>query len=401
MTGCIVTLVIVLKAGAERLRIPALVSYILLGFALRVLDARYNVCSEHAMEIFEFLAKFGVITLLFRIGLESNIRGLLQQLRHASFIWVVNVAASLGLSYGVASVWLGLEAIPSLFIAIALTATSVGISVGVWHAADALESSNGELLVDVAELDDISSIIFMALLFAVVPILREGTQDQALFLVLLKSGGMILLKLLGFGLFCVVFSLYVEEHVTRFIQKIQSSPEPMLMVVSLGIIMGAFAGLIGFSVAIGAFFAGLVFSRDPEAVHFDASFSALYELFSPFFFIGIGLKIDPGALSGGMKLGAILLLVAVVSKIAGVGAPALVTTEWQGALLLGVSMIPRAEIAMIVMQRGVDLGAWAVPPQVYAAAVLVAAATCLFSPLLIRSLLQRWPQTVQNGEEAS
>ncbi len=71
------------------------------------------------------------------------------------------------------SFWLlWLAIIPSLFIAVAFTATSVGVSVGVWQEANAIKSVNGQLLVDVAEMDDISGIILMALLFSVAPLIK-------------------------------------------------------------------------------------------------------------------------------------------------------------------------------------------------------------------------------------
>lgn len=140
------------------------------------------------------------------------------------------------------------------------------------------------------------------------------------------------------------------------------------------------------------FFAGLVFSRDPEAVRFDASFDSIYELFVPFFFIGIGLKIVPNALLMGLGMGMVLLVAAIIGKLIGAGVPALLTTNLQGATLIGVSMVPRAEISTIVMERGLSLGDWAVPAQEFAAMVVVFAATSSVAPILLRSLLSRWPQ---------
>ena len=60
------------------------------------------------------------------------------------------------------------------------------------------------------------------------------------------------------------------------------------------------------------------------------------------------------------------------------------------ALLVGISMVPRAEIAMIIMQRGRQLGDWAVPPGLYAAVALVAVTTCVTVPWLLGMLLPRW-----------
>jgi len=55
-------------------------------------------------------------------------------------------------------------------------------------------------------------------------------------------------------------------------------------------------------------------------------------------------------------------------------------------------MLPRAEIALIIMQRGSALGDWAVPSSVYGATVFVSAVTCLIAPLVLRPLFGRWPQ---------
>ncbi len=395
--GVLVAVAILVKGGLARKGIPALIGFLALGFTLRLVEAQFGILSTQGIEVFEFLAKIGVLVLLFRISLESNIKGLLRQLRRASLFWIADVTCSVGVGFLLSYYVLGLSLIPCLFVATALAATSVGISVGVWQESGALDSPNGELLIDVAELDDISSIVLFAVLFAVVPVLQHGNSEANLLPVLLSSVGGILLKLLLFGAGCYVFSKYLEKPVTSFFHSFQAPPEPMLMVVSIGIMMGALAGLLGFSVAIGAFFAGLVFS-DPEAVKIDASFNAIYELFSPFFFIGIGLSIQPEALVTGLKFGSVLLLSAILGKSVGIGLPAFFSSGWKAATLLSFSMIPRAEIAMIVMQRGLTQENAGISSQLYAAMVFVSAVTCLCAPFLIRSLLQTWPQT-QGAQE--
>ncbi|MFP3868375.1 MAG: cation:proton antiporter [Desulfobacteraceae bacterium] len=394
LVGILVVLAMLAKSGCHRAGIPPLIGYILLGFLLSCIDVQVG-CVAGCHEIFKLLAEIGVIVLLFRIGLESNVSGLLHQLRRASLIWVAGVLCSGLLGYLAAALILGLPLISSLFVAIALTATSIGVSVAAWQDAQALNSSTGELLIDVAELDDISGIVLMALLFAVVPVL-QGQANKSLLPVVGLTAILLLAKLAGFGTFCSLFSLWIERQVTEFFARITSPPHLALVVAGISFMMAALAALLGFSVAIGAFFAGLVFSRDPQAVKIDASFEALYDFFSPFFFIGIGLNIDPGAISAGLELGLLLLVVAILGKLLGHGLPAVITLGWTGALVLGLSMIPRAEIAMIIMERGLSLGSWAVPPAVYAAMVLVLATTCIISPITVRPLLRRWPQ-IQGG----
>ena len=393
LVGAIVVTAILVKSGLERIGIPPLIGYILLGVFLGGADPQWHLFSAGEREVWEFLADIGIISLLFRVGLESKLDELMRQLRRASLVWVGNVFVSGLLGFFTAYSLLKLDLIPSLFIAIAMTATSVGISVGVWREARAINSPNGELMLDVAEMDDISAVILMALLFAVVPVLGNNPDVSTLLPLLGKTVGLFCFKAVVFGAFCFFFSRYLEKSITSFFFRLEPPPDPTIMVAGMGIIIAALAGLGGFSVAIGAFFAGLLFSRDPRSVKLDASFDTFYELFVPFFFIGIGLKIDLAALSTAFDLGMFLLIVAVLGKFVGVAVPVLLmNAEWKSAILLGVSMAPRAEIAMIVMQHGLQIGAGTVPPRVFAAMVVVSAATSILVPLVLRPLLRRWPQ---------
>jgi Kef-type K+ transport system membrane component KefB len=87
-------------------------------------------------------------------------------------------------------------------------------------------------------------------------------------------------------------------------------------------------------------------------------------------------------------MGAILLVAAILRKVIADGVPVSLLAGANSGILIGASMVPRAEIAMLIMQRGLRLGEWAVPNKVYAAMVVVSAATCTLSPLVVRSLLK-------------
>jgi Kef-type K+ transport system membrane component KefB len=164
------------------------------------------------------------------------------------------------------------------------------------------------------------------------------------------------------------------------------------LVVGIGILIAGVAGLLGFTLAIGALFGGLVFSRDPDVVRMETLFEPIHEFFMPFFFIGIGLSMDPQSLLSATALGGVLLVAAILGKLVGAGGPAVFTAGWSGAVLIGISMVPRAEIALLIAREGQKLGNWAVPPEVYSAVVLVATVTCALVPIAVRQLLRRWPQ---------
>ncbi|ELS00778.1 Kef-type K+ transport system, membrane component [Xenococcus sp. PCC 7305] len=388
LVGLTLIFTILIKAALERVGIPPLVGYLILGIGMGLLNSQVYFLSLPVREVLAFLGELGIISLLFRVGLESNLAGLIRQLPRASFIFLGNLSFSGILGFFAASKLLQLPLIPSLFISIALMATSVGISVSVWQEAKALNTENGELLIDIAEMDDIAAIAIMSLFFAMIPVLN-GNVEANIVPVFLQTIIPFLTKVVVFGVSCLIMFRYLERPMTQWFERLEPAPDPMIMVVGTAFIIAALAGLMGFSVAVGAFFAGLVFCRDPDAINLDASFSTLYEFFVPFFFIHIGLQLEIVSFAGSLNLVIVLLIVAVLGKVIGTGLPAVLTTGKASALLLSISMIPRAEIAMVILERGRQLGNWAVSPQIFTSMILVSAITCIASPLLLRPLLQK------------
>jgi len=398
--GALLVADLLLTALLRRSAVPAVVAHLGLGFALGLAEWRWEWLGEEGLGVVDLLGTVGVVFLLFRVGLESNVRKLVENLREASLIWVADVGVSGTLGFVVARYGIGLELVPSLFVAVSMTVTSVGVGVAVWRDEGALESKRGQLLLDVAELDDISGILLMAVLFAVAPLLANGDTEA-----LARSIGSTMVTILaGLTLFALavgLFAHFVEAPLTRLVARLEPAADRLITVVGVGLVVAALAGALGFSLAIGAFFGGLAFSRDPEAVKLDAYFDPLYDFFTPFFFIAIGIHVDPESLGAAIPLGLLLLLVAVGGKLLGAGGGSLVALRPRSAALLGVSMVPRAEIAMVIMTHGVLLGAWAVPREVFSAMVVVSLLTCLLAPIVIRALLRRPTDGAETSSQRS
>lgn len=387
--GALVVAAILTQAGLRHVGLPALVGYLAVGSLLRGADEAWGLLGEPGMEVLEFLGELGVIVLLFRVGLRSDLTGLFKQLRRASAIWVVNLLASAVLAYLAAHYVLGLETLASLIIATALSATSVGVPSAVWDKRDALDTPAGELFVDVAELDDMSGVMLLAVLFGVAPVMARGGAVAS---AAAQEAGLVALKLLLLVGFCWAFARWIERPVVHWLNRFESSPDLMLIIAGVGVIIAGAAGAVGLSVAIGAFLAGLAFSRDPQCKKMDGPFYPIYELLSPFFFISVGLFILPQSLPGAIAAGGVLLVAAVAGKFLGTAGPARFCVPTLAATAVGVSMIPRAEIAMLVMQRGRQLEGGGISAHIYSAVVLVSAVTCVGAPLLLRPMVDRIKQ---------
>jgi Kef-type K+ transport system membrane component KefB len=388
LIGVLLIVGLLLQASLRRTAVPSVVVHLGLGLALALVEWRWGWLGESGRGMIDLLGGVGIVFLLFRVGLESSIGKLAENLRGASLVWIVDVTVSGSLGFLVARYGLDFALVPSLFVATAMTVTSVGVGVAVWREEGALDSKRGQLLLDVAELDDISGIVLMAVLFAVAPLLNDGHTET-----LAVSVGWItaevLTRLALFAVAVVLFARFLEAPLTRLVSRVETAPDRLITVVSVGLIIAAVADALGFSLAIGAFFGGLAFSRDPEAVKLDAYFDPLYDFFTPFFFIAIGMRVQPEVFGAALPLGLLLFLVAAGGKLLGAGGGGLVALPPRGAALLGVSMIPRAEIAMVIMQQGILLGDWAVSEELFSAMVVVSLLTCLAAPIVIRRQLRR------------
>ena len=384
--GAVLILSPLTKGACHRLGLPASVGYIALGLAIGALVKSSGISSPVFAGTFEALAQLGVVALLFRVGLRSHTSALLDKIPDASVIWISNVLGSLAIGYVVARYGFQWSVETSLVVATAFSATSIAVSVSVWDEAGKLGSDEGQMVVDVAELDDLSAAVLLAVLLGTLPALLNG--EDGIWLRVGTSSLEILFKLALFILGCYLFAHFVEARFTRINRWLSDTPTSLtISILGAGLVIAAFADYLGFSIAIGALFAGLAFSRDPQAVRTDGRFSYFYDFLTPFFFIHIGMQTDLMALINAFDVGLVLFVAAALAKFVFTAAPALLTMNRKDALTLGVSMIPRAEIALVVMYECRALDDRVVSSEVFAGMVLVSLATCIVSPTLLRRML--------------
>lgn len=384
LVGSVLVLAILSEAGLERLGFPDLLGYLGIGILLRELDYFWNVVPPSSTHVLSFLSEFGIIVLLFRVGLECNVRSLFNRLPGATLIAAVNIIVSGGLGFAAAHSLIGMPLIPSLFIAVALTTTSIGVSTRIWGEHRSLHCREGEMMLDVAEMDDVTGVVLLALLTALLPYLQQGISLELVWPTL-RTFALVLLKLSALTVVGLLFAQYVERPMMRLLRAVQLRSNTMLIILGVALLVAGLTALLGFPVAIGGFFAGLLFSRDKHSVAIGEAFDSLYHLFVPFFFVGVGFALNLSHLAPTLGSALALLVAAIVGKGIGSFVPARLTMTTQSAGLLAVSLLPRSEITLVIMQRGLDLGA--VSQDEFTSVVLVVVTTMVGVPLLLLLLL--------------
>lgn len=345
--------------------------------------------TEEFVPLLKLLAEAGLVMMLFQAGLDANLTELKRQLALALKIWLSNVGLSALLGFACAML-LGFSLISALFIAVALTATSVGVPVALWGQAGQLNTEAGSLLLEVAELDDISTVLLMAILVAMVPLLQPSSSQHSLAEPLLQMS----LMMVGFVAIALIFARYLAPILTHWVRSRANGHELLQAVLAVSLLLAVLSEVAGLSLAIGAFLAGLAFSGDRAMQAEKTLVQRLTDLFSPFFFIGLGLEIPWSEIGDAGVITLVLLTAAIVGKLVGTALPMWSQFGRRTSLLVGMSMVPRSEVAMIVMQKGLSYG---LDPRAFVGMLGVVVGTVLLTSLTVPLALARKADTARQS----
>jgi Kef-type K+ transport system membrane component KefB len=363
------------KIGDEvfkRLGQPAVIGEILGGVVVgpAVLNI-YQVNAETAL-----FAEIGVVLLLFQVGVETRISDLWKVGGTAASVGLLGVALPLagGLALGAG---LGYPLEVSVFLAAALTATSVGITSRVLIEARVIGTLSGRVILGAAVIDDVLAMLILAVAGGIAAGSLSGWQ-------------IVTLALLAVAFIAVV--LLVGTRVLARRPSLLTDPEfaetPFLpgMIAMLG--LAALAAAIGLAAIIGAFLAGMVVGESNEKHALEEEVAPVAAFFTPFFFGFIGAQVD---LSVVVRPDVLLLLlvvtvIAVATKFVGAFLGAL-RAGWRRASLIGAGMVPRGEVGIVV--AGLGLTAGAITAELYSVVVGMAILTTLIAPPLLPLLARR------------
>ncbi|TYP58835.1 cation:proton antiporter [Thermosediminibacter litoriperuensis] len=325
----------------------------------------------HSEHVLEFMAEIGVILLMFLAGLETDTSELI-----ASGLSSTVIAAGGVVLPFAAGVWAGLVGgvtLPeALFLGTMLTATSVSITVQALREMGKLNSKEGIAILAAAVIDDVIGIILLTFIIGYV------------------SGGASILPLMEkIGVFAVsvaVLAFLLHRYGERIIEIMKPGTRLITFALVLCFSVAYFAEKADIAAITGAYIAGLIFSNyDAKEKIVRGVEEMAYLFFTPIFFVSIGLKADVRAMLGGIGFSLLIIAVAVLGKIFGCGLMAkLVGFSWREGFTVGAGMVPRGEVALIIVNLGLKRGI--VSQRIFTASVLMVLVTTLVAPPLLKLL---------------
>ncbi|MCU0533852.1 MAG: cation:proton antiporter [Hydrococcus sp. Prado102] len=328
-------------------------------------------------EVISVLSELGVIILLFEIGLESDLKELIRVGPQAAVVAVVGVVTPFALGTGGLVYLFNIPVIPAVFAGAALTATSIGITAKVLSEIDRLNSTEGQIIIGAAVLDDVLGIIVLAVVASLV---KTGEIEIGNVIYLIISAGVFLIGAILLGRFLTPFFI-------GLVNSLKTRGQLLLASLIFAYILSYIAQVIQLEAILGAFAAGLVLAETEKREELEKQIIPVADIFVPIFFVCVGAKTDVSVLNPaipsnreGLSLAAFLIVVAIIGKV---------VTGWSvfgqpgiNRLAIGIGMIPRGEVGLVFLGVGSASGALSKPTE--AAIVMMVITTTFLAPPLLR-----------------
>jgi Kef-type K+ transport system membrane component KefB len=367
---------------ALHLRAPPIIGEIVAGIIIGPSLLGWVTPSEP----FRLLAEIGIILLLFEVGLETDLQRLVRAGPKAVVVAVSGFVLPFLLGSSASFYLFDLSALVSLFIGGTLTATSIGITIRILSDLNRHRAYEGQIVLGAAVIDDLLGVFLLAVLYELAV---SGSVS-------LVNSGKVMLYVGSFFLAAPVVAKMLSPVFRRYHDYSDLPGMIPIMLVSIVLIFAELAHQVGAPHLLGGFAAGIALSRrfflpfgatlsmDPaftRSIH--EQMTPIIRLFTPIFFVMVGLSLDLGAVDWTsswiwvFSLG--MAAIAIIAKLAG---PFLIRESNYMRIAIGMAMVPRGEVGLIFAELGRTAGVF--DASVYAGLILVITYTTLAAPFWIK-----------------
>lgn len=402
----LLVVLVVTRIGAEiaqRLGQAALVGELIAGVVLGVVAAQFSgmlpvLADLGDNEVFLAITDLGIFFLMLLAGIELQPRELTESSKGSLAVAVAGTLVPMAMAMGMGLGWYflpesDLKGAQTLFLGVALAVTAIPVAVKVLMDLGQLESKAGRMIVSAAVIDDVLSLLFLAMLTSVI---RTGSAPD------LAAIGWLSGQIAAFFAITVAIGHYGFPRASRWLKRarVEELEFSALLIAALGYAMLAEA--LGLHFIMGAFVAGLFFGRgtpDPDTFEdVKKKVSGITTGFlAPVFFASIGLHLSFAAFVEIPVFLALIVIVAIAGKVIGAGATAAaVGMNARGALTVGVDMSGRGAVELVVADVALRAGLYSAPDptppavaSLLSTVVTMAIATTLLMPLGLKWIASR------------
>jgi CPA2 family monovalent cation:H+ antiporter-2 len=350
----------------SKLRIAPLVGFLLAG----ILAGPFGLQVVQDLENIDILAEIGVVLLLFTIGMEFSLRELIQLRR------IVLLGGSLQLAITTAVVslillWLGISREAAIFLGLLVALSSTAIVLKLLQEKGEIYSLHGRTSLGILIFQDIAAVIIILL----IPLLAGVPGTNKSFLELLLQG-------LGLIILTILSARYVIPFIMYEVAKTRNSELFLLSVIVIGLAVAWLTSMVGLSLALGAFLAGLIIAESEYSVQALGNLIPFRDLFMSIFFISIGMMLDLNVLSEHLYLVlAVTLAVLILKIIINAFSTFLIGFSLHTMILVGFALSQVGEFSLILAKSGFSNGL--ISSVIYQEFLDVAVISMILTPFII------------------
>jgi Kef-type K+ transport system membrane component KefB len=343
-------------------------------------------------ETVRHIGEISAIVILFIAGLEITPREFLKGGAASFTVGSLGVIVPFLVGYYVFTTIIGLEALQSMLIATALTATSIAISIQVLTELGKMKSKEARLILGAAIVDDILAIAALSVVTTMVQTGNTTPNIIDITFLILKILGLFAIVLVG-AILVIPRILHVER-----LWRSEGSVEGITTAAFFG--TAGIAAFVGLSPIVGAFSIGMAVASTRVIKQIEEYVSKLGIIFAPLFFAIIGAQVDlRGVNLNVLYVAGAMIAVAIITKLIGCGIPAMIfLKEKSKAMKVGIGMISRGEVGLIVAGVGVSSGA--LSTDIYTSVIIMVAVTTIITPIWLKMAYKKEDTSESTTTEA-
>ena len=326
------------------------------------------------IEALNLFAEIGVILLLFVIGIEFPYSKIKSIGRQAVGIGTIGLFSTMGVIFYTATI-LGLEFMDALFISAALSISSTAIIVKIFEDTGRIKKESSLLVLGILIVEDVIAVILISSLQSIALV---GTVSiESIIAVVAVAIALIV------GTFTIGTRL-----IPPLIDRVAATEHREILLLSvLGLCFGyaLFANIVGLSVAIGAFLAGVLVAESKSSEVSKLLSSPIKDMFVAIFFISVGALMDVSQLENYIVIAIILIAVSIGMKFGGNMLGNIIFRQKRGKALRSAFSLsaPRGEFSIVIVKVGVDMGA--VSAFLFPLIGMISIITAIVTPFLMKA----------------
>ncbi|WP_420001498.1 cation:proton antiporter [Acinetobacter sp. LF10] len=339
---------------AARLRLPPLIGYLVAGIIISP-NTPGIVADIH---LANQLAELGVMFLMFGVGMHFSLNDLLQVRRIALPGAILQIAVATLLGIGVSMFW-GWSFGSALIFGLSLSCASTVVLLKALGDRGLLDSVNGKIAVGWLLVEDLVMVLVLVLLPATAVLLgghplAGADPSQNIWITI----GLTLLKVTGFIAFMLIIGKRLIPMIMQRVARLGSRELFTLTVVAsaVSVAYGSYA-VFGVSMALGAFFAGMVVKESDFSHRAEEETLSLREIFAILFFVSVGMLFDPKILiEQPLHILAVVAIIMIGKTLAAMALVLFFRYPINTALTVGASLAQIGEFSFILATLGLSLG---------------------------------------------